>query len=94
MKAIPIGQMCLMSNCTNDATIDFNDQYYCNSCYNKTIERKEVIALWTERRVYNLPISAPSTLSHELQSWLVDNLSKGMIIESDSFDFEIIEVEK
>lgn len=93
MRAIPIGQKC-MSDCMKFATVIVNNEYYCDECYTKITDAKEVVVQWTERRTYKLPSLTPFTSSYELQAWIMDNLCKGMIIESDSFDFEIIEVEK
>ena len=83
-----------MFNCTKHATIVVGQTYYCDECYTKITDPKEVVVQWTERRTYKLPALAPSTSSYELQEWLMFNLCKGMTVESDSFDFEIIEVEK
>ena len=60
----------------------------------KLIEDERLVTcIWTEKRVYKVPSNAPLTSSMELHDWLVDNLKDNMILEKDSYDFLITEIQ-
>lgn len=94
MKAIPMGQECMSPECRSPATIESQGLYLCQNCYGKIPENFEVKVQWTEERIYLLPREAPFQTSLELNGWLIDNLTEGMILEKNSFDFEIIDIRK